>query len=313
VVPVAQGAGVLRIVWTLGRAARRERTDCVHVQYTGPLGYRGPLVATVHDAAFLHLPRSFPPALRIALRALVPWTVRRASRVITDSEFCRRDLEARFPDSRGKISVIPLGVSPRFHPRGADETSAVLSRYGLRPGYLFALGRLNRRKNLERLLLAYGRLRVDGRVDAPLVIGGRPDEGVADVLRGANLGRDPGVRFMGLVPEPDLPHFYAGAACFVYPSLFEGFGLPVLEAMACGTPVVASDRTALPELVGSAGLLVDPESIDDLAKAIERVVHDRELAAELGRRALDRSREYSWQETACRTLRVYEEAAGRTA
>jgi glycosyltransferase involved in cell wall biosynthesis len=184
----------------------------------------------------------------------------------------------------------------------------VLARYGLRPGFLFALGRLNRRKNLERLLLAYARLRAGGASDVPLVIGGKPDYGVGDVLRRAKLGAEAsGVRFVGLVPDADLPHLYGAAACFVYPSLFEGFGLPLVEAMACGTPVISSDRTALPELVGTAGLLVDPESVDALAAAMARLLSDPDLARELGRRGIERSRRYTWTETARRTLAIYHE------
>jgi len=186
----------------------------------------------------------------------------------------------------------------------------VLARYALRPGFLFSLGRLNSRKNLDRLLLAYARLRASGATSAPLVIGGRPDHGVDEMLRRARLsGEDSGIRFAGLIPDADLPALYAGAGCFVYPSLFEGFGLPVLEAMACGTPVVASNCTALPELAGDAGLLVDPESVDGLAAAIDRVISDVAFARELGARGLERSRRYSWGLTARRTLDVYRDAA----
>jgi glycosyltransferase involved in cell wall biosynthesis len=313
-VRVAQGAGVLRVALALGRAARRERLDCLHVQYAGPFGYRGPLVVTVHDLSFLHLPGSFPLALRVALRALVPWTVARAARVITCSEFCRRDIERRYRLAPGRVVAIPLAASADFGPRPPEDTAAVLRGYGLEPGYLFALGRLNRRKNLERLLEAYRVLRDKGAAPVPLVIGGRPDYGVEDLLRRAHLEGTGSVRFMGLVPEAHLPHFYSGASCFVYPSLFEGFGLPVLEAMACATPVVTSDRTALPELVDTAGLLVDPEDVEALARAVAGVLGDAALGRELGRRGLERSRRYSWAETARRTLAVYREAAtGSTA
>jgi len=310
VVRVRQGAGILRIALTLGRAARRQGVDCLHVQYAAPLAYAGPLVVTVHDLGFLHVPDSFPVSLRVALRVLVPRSIRRASRVITCSEFCRRDIEARYGVAAGKVAVVPLGAAARFHPRAAGETAGVLARYGLRPGFLFALGRLNRRKNLERLLLAYGRLRAAGVSEAPLVIGGKADYGVEDVLRRAKLVADgSGVRFMGLIPDDDLPHFYGGAACFVYPSLFEGFGLPLIEAMACGTPVISSDRTALPELVAAAGLVVDPLSVDALADAMARMLGDADLARELGRRGLERSRRYSWAATARRTLAIYREAS----
>ncbi len=306
---VRQGAGVLRVALTLGRAAARERVDCLHVQYTGPLGFRRPLVVTVHDLSFLHLPASFPAGLRLALRVLVPRSIARASRVITCSEFVRRDIVARYSVAAGKVTAIPLSTAPGFHPRPPEETAGVLARYGLAPGFLFSLGRLNRRKNLERLLLAYGRLRGAGVADAPLVIGGKPDYGVGEVLRRARLSPDGGaVRFMGLIPDTDLPHFYGGAACFVYPSLFEGFGLPLIEAMACGTPVVSSDRAAMPELVDGAGLLVDPENVDAITDAIARLLSDADLARDLGRRGLERSRRYSWAETASRTLTVYRDA-----
>jgi len=311
-IAVRQGGGALRLAATLTRAARRARVDCLHVQYAAPLGWRRPLVVTVHDLGFLHVPESFPAGLRLALAVLVPRSIRGASRVVTCSEFCRRDIEGRYRAAAGKVTVIPLGAAARFHPRSALETRAVLGRHGLEPGFLFALGRLNRRKNLERLLRAYGRLRADGVTGAPLVIGGKPDYGVEDVLHRAKLAADgASVRFAGLIPDADLPAFYAGAACFVYPSLFEGFGLPVIEAMACGTPVVSSNRAALPELIGDAGLLVDAESVDQIASAVARVLGDADLARDIGRRGLERSRRYSWAETARRTLEVYGAVASR--
>lgn len=312
VVRVAQGKGLVRLAWTLGRAASRERVDVMHTQYTAPLGYTGPLVVTVHDLGFLHVPESFPRGLRAALRALVPRSIARAAQVITDSEFAARDIVMRYGVRPEKIAVIPLGADARFRPVDQAETVDVLARYDLRPGFLFSLGRLNRRKNLERLLQAYGRLRANGLTDVPLVIGGKPDYGVDDVLRRADLSAaGSSVRFAGLIPDRDLPAFYCGAACFVYPSLFEGFGLPLLEAMACGTSVVASNRAALPELVGDAGLLVDPESVNDLVAALGRVLGDCGLAHELGQRGLERSRQFSWEKTARRTLEVYREAAQR--
>lgn len=308
-VGVGQGWGIARLAWTLSRAAAREDVDCLHVQYVTPLRYRGPLVLTVHDLGFLHLPNSFPLGLRLALRVLVSRSIAAAGRIITVSEFARSDIVARYSVHPSKVVAIPLAAGPSFHPRDGEQTRRVLARYGLRPGFLFSVGRLNRRKNLERILLAHARLRASGVSDAPLVIGGKPDHGFEDVLRRARRsGVGSAVRWMGLIPDDDLPMFYAGAACFVYPSLFEGFGLPVLEAMACGTPVVTSNRTALPELAGDAALLVDPENVDELAAAIARVLADAELAGEMGGRGLERSRRYSWAETARQTLAVYRSA-----
>jgi glycosyltransferase involved in cell wall biosynthesis len=250
----------------------------------------------------------------MALRVLVAHSVRRASRIITASEWSRRDIEARYPARHAGITVIPQGVDSRFHPRSAEETKRVLGRYGLEPGFLFSVGRLNLRKNLARLLRAYACLREGGAASAPLVISGKPDYGhEAPPLSARIDAGTTGVHWMGLIPDEHLAAFYTGAAAFIYPSLFEGFGLPVLEAMACGTPVVASDRTSLPELVGNAGLSVDAGSVEALAQAIARVLGDRALAEDLRHRGLERSRGFSWDETARRTLAVYREVgqAGR--
>ncbi len=309
---VAQHGGLGRILWALARAAARERVDALHVQYFAPLGYAGPIALTVHDLGFVDVPASFPSSHRLLMRALVPWSVRRAARVITPSEFTRRALQARYGVASHRINVIWPGVSENFHPLTETEIRAVLARYGLEPGFLFSLGRLNRRKNLGTLLRAYAALRAPGRADLSLVIGGKADHGVEELVRGFRESRQSSsVRWVGLIPDADLPAFYAGATCFVYPSLFEGFGLPLLEAMACGCPVVSSDRTACPEVVGAAGLLVDPEDVTAIAAAIARVLDDEALRADLRDRGLARSRLFTWGESARRTLAVLREAAGR--
>jgi glycosyltransferase involved in cell wall biosynthesis len=308
---VPQGRGLSRLGWTLARAAVRQRVDCLHAQYWAPLAYGGPLVVTVHDLAFLHLPETFPAALRLALRVLVPRSIAKASRVITVSQFSRGDIVTSYGVRPEKVSVIPGAAGASFRPLDSARTADVLARYGLQPGFLFSLGRLNRRKNLERILLAYIRLRTSGVSDTPLVIGGKQDYGGEEVRRRIGLSEaGSSVRWIGLIPDEDLPAFYNAAACFVYPSLFEGFGLPALEAMACGTPVVTSDRAALPELVGDAALVVDPESVEALAEAMRRVLTDAPLAADLRRRGLERNQRFTWRETARRTLDVYREAVG---
>jgi glycosyltransferase involved in cell wall biosynthesis len=306
---VAQHGGLGRILWALARAATRERVDALHVQYFAPMGYAGPLVLMVHDLAFLHT-ASCPPGLRLALRALVPWSLRRATRVVTPSEFTRHDLEARYGVASHRISVTWNGVRESFRPLEESETRTVLERYGLEPGFLFSLGRLNQRKNLGILLRAHAALRAQGREDLALVIGGKVDHGVEELVRGFRESpRSTRVHWVGLIPDADLPAFYAGAICLVYPSLFEGFGLPLLEAMACGCPVVSSDRTACPEVVGTAGLLVDPEDVAAIAAAIARVLGDDALRADLRERGLARSRLFTWEESARRTLGVLREAA----
>jgi glycosyltransferase involved in cell wall biosynthesis len=308
---VAQHRGLGRVLWALARAAAQERVDALHVQYFAPLGYSGPLVLMVHDLGFLDA-ASCPPSLRLVMRALVPWSVRRATHVVTPSEFTRRDLQARYGVASHRITVTWNGVRENFHPLTDTEVRSVLTRYGLEPGFVFSLGRLNRRKNLGTLLRAHAELRAQGRADLPLVIGGKLDHGGYEFMRAVqDSRRSSRVQWIGLIPDADLPAFYAGATCFVYPSLFEGFGLPLLEAMACGCPVVSSDRTACPEVVGSAGLLVDPEDVTAVATAIARIRDDQVLRADLRDRGLARSRMFTWGESARRTLGVLRDAAGR--
>ena len=312
--PWPSTAGSGGILWTLGRAAAGERIDALHAQYFAPLGYGGPLVLTIHDLAFLHVPGSFPRSHRLLMRALVPWSVRRATRVIAVSEFTRRDLEMRYGIPSHRISAIWNGVGQHFRPIEERETRAALARYGLEPGFVFSLGRLNRRKNLGALLRAFAALRARGPADLTLVIGGKVDHGTGDLMRAAReSGRQGRIHWVGLIPEADLPAFYAGAACFVYPSLFEGFGLPLVEAMACGCPVVSSNRAACPEVVGEAGLLVDPEDATAMAAAIADILKDDDLRADLRQRGLARSRQFTWEETGRRTLAVLHSAAGGSA
>jgi len=252
------------------------------------------------------MPDTFPRGLRVALRVLVPRSLARATHIITVSEFTRRDIAERYGISAHRITVVPEAALATFRPSSPAVTTRVLSRYGLRPGFIFTVGRLNRRKNLSRLIQACILLRKRGMGELQLVIAGKPDVGASLVL--AHLGQDETTRWVGLVREEDLPAFYSGAAAFVYPSLFEGFGLPIIEAMACGAPVVASNRAALPELLGCAGLLVDPEDVQSLADAISQIVCNQTLAEELRQRGLARSRQYSWAATARSTLAVYHAA-----
>jgi glycosyltransferase involved in cell wall biosynthesis len=248
--------------------------------------------------------------VQVAFRVLVPRSLARASHIITDSEFSRRDIEKRYGVGPDRITAIPLAASANLRPFSPEDIARVLSRYGLRPGFVFALGRLNRRKNLDRLIRACALRRKSGTADPQLVIVRKPDFGAQQMIEQArHPSHDTTVRWIGLLPEQDLPAFYGAAAAFAYPSLFEGFGLPILEAMACGTPVIASTRASMPELVGDAGLLVDPEDVEALAAAVARVLLDRVLADDLGQRGLERSRQYSWEKTAERTLTVYRAAA----
>lgn len=270
------------------------------------------LVVTVHDLGFRFHPDTAPQT--------VPWwlegldrTLRVATRVIVPSKSTRRDVIELYGVEPGRIATIPLGVDTlTFRPPRHDEVRAVRRRFGIQGPYLVFLG-LDRRKNLPALTEALRRLPAHDKPTLVLV-GGRPwDPDGRDRVREALAGVPPGslgrVVLTGYVPDAAKAALLGGADALVYPSLYEGFGLPVLEAMACGTPVIASDVAALPELVDGAGLLVDLADPDDLAERIGSVLADRELRGRLRAAGIERASGYAWDETARRTAAVLREAA----
>lgn len=295
---------------TLGRRARRDGVDILHVQYVAPLFFGGRLIVSVHDLAYKDLPELFPARLRFYLRTLVPLSLRGASCVLTLSEFSRSSLAARYPSYAGKIRVIPLAASPGLR-GGADRvlSPAVRRKLGIRGKFILYVGRLDARKNLSVLLQAFSSLKRTRRIPHQLVVVGRMDfwppalqrewdrnEFKADIVR------------TGLVAEGNLAALYSSADVFVFPSLYEGFGLPVLEAMACGCPVVCSNTSSLPEVVGQAALLVSAGASDPLAEGILRIISDRRLRTGLKKKGLERARRFSWMKTAKETLAVYRQA-----
>jgi glycosyltransferase involved in cell wall biosynthesis len=304
-IPVS-GSPPRRLAWDLPRAARREAADLLHVTYCAPPAAPCPVVDTIHDLSFLWNPAWFSPRDRLVLRAGVGFTARRAAAVITVSEFCRRDIQARLGIPPERIVVTPEAAGRAGDPAARTDDAAVVRALGVRPPYLLAVGNLQPRKNLARLVEAYAAVRARDRLPHQLVVAGkaawRESEIYAAVGRHA-LERD--VLFPGYVAEGTLAALYRQADLFVFPSLFEGFGLPVLEAMACGTPVVCADRTSLPEVAGEAARLVDPEDAAALSEAIRQVLGDAALRAAMRARGLERARRFTWQRTARETLAVY--------
>jgi glycosyltransferase involved in cell wall biosynthesis len=250
------------------------------------------------------------------VRLTVRRTARAAAHVIASSEATRRDLVETYGLKESRVSVVPLAAAPRFRPVGdAEELRRVRHVYGIEGDYILAVGSIQPRKNLARLFRAYSDLRRARRRDKlpPLLVVGKKAWLYEETLRAAEeCGLGDSVIFTGYAPETDLPALYSGALCFVYPSYFEGFGLPPLEAMSCGAPVVAGDRTSLPEVVGDAGLLVDPFDTGAIAGAIARLIDDEDLRALLSARGLARAARFDWRETARLTLEVYRRATGGT-
>ena len=262
-------------------------------------------VATVHDLGYLYWPKAHPLARRWYLHLSTLFNARSSSRVIAVSQTTADDLVRRYGVSLDKIAVIPEGCGPEYRPQSADAVAAVRSRYGLPGRYVLVLGTIQPRKNLGRLLEAFGRVR-QAAGDVTLVLGGRPGWDAAPILR--QIAAAASVRALGYVPDRDLPALLGGAEALAFPSLYEGFGLSALEAMACGTPVVCADNSSLPEVVGDAGLLVKPTDVDALAGALILVLEDGALREELRRRGLQQALAFSWTRCAAATLDLLESA-----
>lgn len=303
---------LVRIPITLSAELRRRPVDLLHVQYTAPPFAPCPVIPTIHDLAFEHLPETFKRRSFMQLRLTVRRTARRAAHIITVSEFSRRDITQTYGIAPERITVTPEAAPKHFAPvTDASEIERVRARYLIDGDYILAVGSIQPRKNLVRLLAAYSdllRARTGAKLPRLVLVGKRAWL-YEETLRTANeYGLTSDVIFTGYVPEKDLPALYSGALCFVYPSYFEGFGLPPLEAMKCGTPVITGNRTSLPEVVGDAGLMVDPFESSAIASAIGRLVDDPNLRQTLRERGLKRATEFDWHETARLTLKAYERA-----
>jgi glycosyltransferase involved in cell wall biosynthesis len=265
-----------------------------------------PTVLTVHDLIFRHLPAHHKPLYRWYLNVTMPLYCRRATNIIAVSECTRRDLIAAYDLPEEKVTVVHEAAAPRFRLQPPEAVAAVRSRYGLPDRFLLFVGTIEPRKNLACLLSVFEAMRAAGLSDG-LVIVGRRGWLYDDFF--ARLEQSPvrdAVLFPGYVPDEDLPAVYSGAQGLVFPSVYEGFGLPMLEAMACGTPVVASNVSSLPEIGGDAALYADPLDVEGMAKAVRRLLCDAELREHLRARGLERAAQFSWGRTAARTRAVYE-------
>lgn len=268
-----------------------------------------PIVATVHDLSILRYPETHPKDRVAFMSKRIGKTIQRADRIITDSEYVRQEVLAEFNLPQEKVVSVLLAAGEHFSPVSQDLLPAVLAPFDLKPGkYILAVGTLEPRKNLTTAIRAYVRLPEAVREEIPFVVAGMQgwkteglDREVADLIDKGQIRR------LGFVSDDALPALYSGARFFVYPSLYEGFGLPPLEAMACGAPVIVSDRSSLPEVVGDAGLKVDALDVDGLAEKMNLLVEDDALCADLGQRGIERAGGFSWRRCAEQTLDVYRE------
>lgn len=296
--------GYLWMPLAFPRALRQCAADVALIQYMGPFGAPCPIVTTIHDTVWRTMPETFPWKDRMVLDTFIPGTIRRAAAVTTGSQFSRSEILRYFPQAAGKLHVVPYAVDERFRRVGDEpQLETVRRKYGLPPRFILSVGVLQPRKNVESLIRAYGQLSPDLRREYALVITGKRgwlDAQLPQVAREAGEG----IFFTGYVADDELPVLYSLASCFAYPSLYEGFGLPPLEAMACGTPVIASDVASLPEVTAGAAVLVNPWDVSALTAAMEQVLHDQPLRERLIGAGLQRAAQMTWERSATALLDV---------
>jgi glycosyltransferase involved in cell wall biosynthesis len=304
---------LIRIPLTLSAELRKNPVDVLHVQFTAPPFCPCPVVVSLHDLSFEHLPQTFNRRSRTQLRLTVRHSARHAAQILTLSDHTRRDVIDTYSIAPEKVRAIPLAAPAHFYPvTDAMELQRVRHTYGINGDYVLSVGSIQPRKNLVRLIKAYASLRDrhTGNNFPKLVLVGKCAWLYDETLRALDETkvRD-SVVLTGYVPEADLPVLYSGALCFVYPSYFEGFGLPPLEAMKCGAPVIVGNATSLPEVVGDAGLKVDPFDVSAIAGVIEELINNSELRQALKVKGSKRAEMFDWRNTAQQTLKVYEQVA----
>ena len=291
----------------LARQARAAGVELVHhPRHLVPPepGLGVPSVVTVHDVLPLRMPEHFSQLIARRYRVLARASTRRAARVVTGSAHSRDEIAELLDVPVERIRVTPYGVEPLFRPVDAD-LDLLSRRFGVRAPYVLCVGTLEPRKNLTGAVRAFERVHAEFPDHSLVLIGGRGWKG-GELER--VLGETPApVARTGYVSEDELVALYSAADCFLFPSFAEGFGFPVLEAMACGTPVVSGDRSSLPEVVGDAGVLVDPGSTEAVAEALRTLLGSPELRQDLSARGLERSRLFTWERCAEATAAVYRE------
>ena len=296
--PVLSASRARRLLWDLPVQLWRDRPDVVHVQYAAPFPCPVPVVATIHDLSFVDVPQFSTTAERLLLRAAVGRTARLARRVVTVSEFSKRRLMTVYGLPEDRVVVAPNAAGPHFHPINPLRAINPMP-------YILMVGDLQPRKNHLGAIRAFAAFARHG---YRLRIAGRETPFAAEIRReAAASGAGERIDFLGYVPDADLPALYRGAQCCLYPSFYEGFGLPVLEAMACGTPVVTSRGTALEEVADGAAILAEPSDPREIALAMEAAIERRSSLSAAG---LRRARMFSWTESARETVRAFREALG---
>lgn len=311
-------ASLYKLIWPLipipyrlffGRSSQLTHFFNYHI----PPGVEGGKVCTVHDMTYKVYPETVRFKTKLLLNLSLVSSCRRADKIITISEFSKQEIMRWMDIPPEKIEIVPCGVDfSVFHPDyPKNEVKSVIAKYSLPSKYLLYLGTLEPRKNLLRLIRAYGKMREKQPVAPALVLAGRKGWIYKEIFKMVtSLGLEKHVIFTGYIPDEDVPLLLNGAFAFVFPSLYEGFGMPPLEAMACGTPVLTADAASLPEVVGDAAILVNPHSIEDIAYKLLLLVNDAELRQKLSRKGICQAAKYTWENAAIKLSNVYENLLG---
>jgi glycosyltransferase involved in cell wall biosynthesis len=285
-------------------AIRRAGVDLIHgMALVGPAASACPSLVTIHDLSFLFYPHNSPASKRLYLRTFTKLSVQRARRVIAISENTKRDVVQQYGISPDKVDRIYYGLDPDFRPLPGEQVAAFRDRQGLPKRFILFVGTLEPRKNVVRLIEAYARL--PGYSPPLLLVGGKGWLYNEIFARVEQLDLADRVRFVGYIPGEELPWWYNAADLFVYPSVYEGFGLPPLEAMACRTPVITANATSVPEVVGDAAMLVNPRDPVEIAAAIEMLLSSDELRDELVKKGAERAAAFNWRRSAQETRKIY--------
>jgi glycosyltransferase involved in cell wall biosynthesis len=302
-----------RLGWDIPRHLDQDRPDLLHVQYTGPLRCRVPLVVSVHDVSYLEHPEYFTRFRAAQLKLTVRHTVERAASILTPSEFSKTAILRHYGVSDDRVRVVPNAVSAAFRPVDRDHArAAVEKRLGVTGPFVLTVGDLQPRKNHLGLLRAFETaMRAHPKLRHKLLCVGKEtwySPRLREAVRHSPMAQR--VHFTGFVEDAELVTFYGACELFVYPSLYEGFGLPILEAMACGRAVACSNSTAMPEVADSAALLFNPRDTDEMASAIGDVLTEPGLRARLERLGQKHAANFSWKQAAEQTLNAYYEVCG---
>ena len=304
---VLNGSRWISVPFGLPRGVKDAHCDLLHATFISPPFLRVPLVFTVHDLTMLTHPEFYDPLIGFRLKHTILPAIKRARMLVCISEYVRREVQERFSIPNDRLTVVHHGVNPAYkHVENAKEI--VIQRFGVEAPYVLFVGQMKLRKNILRIIEAFTRVREMG-IDVKLVLVGRrghTSEGIDEAIARHQIREH--VVELGHVQDGLLPALYCAAEAFVFPSLNEGFGLPVLEAMACGTPVVTANSSALPEIAGGAALLVDATSVESIACGLSRALTDSGLRKQMVEAGLERAKQFTWRSTADLTIKAHQRA-----